>query len=114
MCRRADESADNRANCRRDKGNPSGIAAVMVGVMNDMIPRRRGRRAMRSMPPAMMRRGNRRASRQRQPREKNRNRFDGLVHITPSLSFSLFCGDCEAMSEGPTPSPAYRELGNRR
>ena len=66
---------------------------------------------MRTMPPAMMRRGNRRASRQRQPREKKRNRFDGLVHITPSLSFRSFCGDCEAMSEGPTPSPAYRELG---
>ena len=89
------------------------IAAMMVGVMNDMIPRRRRRRAMRTMPSAMMRRGNRRASRQRQPREKNRNRFDGLVHITPSLSFRSFCSDCEAMSEGPTPSPAYRELGNR-
>ena len=87
MYHRADESAENRANCCRAKDNPSGIAAVMVGVMNDMMPRRRRRRTMRTMPPAMMRRGNRRASRQRQPREKKRNRFDGLVHITPSLSF---------------------------
>ena len=87
MCRRADQSADNRADCRRAKGDPSGIAAVMVGVMNDMAPRRRRRRTMRTMPPAMMRRGNRRASRQRQSREKNRNRFDSLIHVTPSLSF---------------------------
>ena len=84
MYHRADESAENRANCCRAKDNPSGIAAVMVGVMNDMIPRRR---TMRTMPPAMMRRGNRRASGQCQSREKKRNRFDGLVHITPSLSF---------------------------
>ena len=87
VCRRADESADNRANCRRAKGNPSDIATVMVGVMNDLIPGRRRRRTMRTMPTPMMRRSNRRASRQRQPREENRNRFDGLVHITPSLSF---------------------------
>ena len=47
---------------------------------------------MRSMPP-VMRRGNRRACRQRQSREKNRNRFDGLVHITPAtFFFSRFAG----------------------
>ena len=57
---RADQPADNRADCRSAKGNPSGIVAVMVGVMNDMIPRRRRRRTMRTMPPAIMRRGNRR------------------------------------------------------
>ena len=85
VCRRADQPTDNRANRRRAKGNPSGIATVMVGVMNDMMPRRRWRRAMRTMP-SVMRRGNRRTSRQRQTREKNRNRLDGLVHITPSLS----------------------------
>ena len=41
---------------------------------------------MRTMPPAM-RRGNRRTCRQRQSRKKNRNRFNGLVHITPATFF---------------------------
>ena len=86
MCHRADQPTDNRANCRRAKGNPSGIATVVVGVMNDMTPRRR---TMRTMPPAMMRRSNRRASRKRHSREKNRNRFDSLVHVTPT--FPDFC-----------------------
>ena len=36
--------------------------------------------------PSMMRRSNRRTSRQRQTREKNRNCLDRLVHITPSFS----------------------------
>lgn len=97
MCRRADESADNRANCRRAKSNPSGIATVMVGVMNDLIPRRRGRRTMRTMPTHMMRRSNRRTSRQRQSREKKRNCFDGLVHIT----HRLFLLDCFAEARLP-------------
>ena len=84
MSRRADQSADNRTDRSRAERNPSGIASVMMSVVNDMMPRRRRRRTMRMVPPAVMRRGNRRASRQRQSREKNRNRFDGLVHITPA------------------------------
>ena len=84
MCRRADESANNRADRSGPERDPPSIATVMVGVVNDMMPRR-WRRAMRTMP-SVMRRGNRRTSRQRQTREKNRNRLDGLVHITPSLS----------------------------
>ena len=83
--RRADQPTDNRTNSRRAERDPSGVPAVVVDMVNDMMSRRR-RRAMRTMPPPMMRRGNRRTSRQRQSREKNRNRFDGLVHITPSLS----------------------------
>ena len=86
MCRRADEPADNRADCRRAKRDPTGVAAVVMDVMDDMMPRRRRRRAMRTTSPAMTRRGNRRTGRQSQPCKKNRNRFDGLVHITPSLS----------------------------
>ena len=85
MSRRADQPTDNRTNSRRAERDPSGVPAVVVDMVNDMMSRRR-RRAMRTMPPPMMRRGNRRASRQRQSREKKRNRFDGLVHITPSLS----------------------------
>ena len=55
---------------------------------------------MRTMPPDMMRRGNRRASRQRQSREKNRNRFDGLVHITPAtFFFSRFTGALLPLTE---------------
>ena len=89
MSRRADQSADNRTDSRRAKRDPPGVpASVMVSVVNDIMPRRGRRRAMRSMPP-VMRRGNRRASRQRQSREKNRNRFDGLVHITPATFFSV-------------------------
>ena len=91
VCRRADQSADNCADCRCAKRNPScAPAAVMRMVNDDMMPRRatmmnRCRTAMTSM----MRRGNRRASRQRQSREKNRNRFDSLVHVTPT--FPDFC-----------------------
>ena len=39
---------------------------------------------MRTMPP-VMRRGNRRTSRQRHSREKNRNSLDCLVHVTPTF-----------------------------
>ena len=87
MSRRADQSADNRADSRRAKRNPScAPAAVMRMVNDDMMPRRammmnRCRTAMTSM----IRRGNCRASRQRQSREKNRNRFDSLVHVTPTF-----------------------------
>ena len=84
MRRRTDQSANHRADRSGPERNPTGVpAAVMVSVVNDIMPRRGRRRAMRSMPP-VMRRGNRRASRQRQSSEKNRNRFDGLVHVTPS------------------------------
>ena len=82
MCRRADQSADNRADCRRAERDPSGVPAVMDAV-NDMMPRRR-RRAMRTMPP-VMRRSNRRTSRQNHPSHENRNCLDDLVHITPTF-----------------------------
>ena len=74
MSRRADQPADNRADRSGPERYPPSIATVMVSVMNDMMPRRRWRRAMRTMP-SVMRRGNRRTSRQRQTREKNRNRL---------------------------------------
>ena len=83
MCRGADQSADNGADCRRAKRNPAGIAAVMMDVVNDMVTRRR-RRAMRTMPP-VMRRGNRRTSRQNHASHENRNCLDDLVHITPTF-----------------------------
>ena len=89
VCRRTDQPADNSSDGRRAKRDPSGIPAVMMGVVHDMMPRRRRRRTMRTMPPPMTRRSNRRASRQRQSREKNRNRFNGLVHVTPT--FPDFC-----------------------
>ena len=47
VCRRADQSADNRADCGRAKRNPSGVPAAVVNVVNDMMPRRR-RRALRT------------------------------------------------------------------
>ena len=81
MCRGANQSADNRADCRRAERDPSGIAIVM-DVMNDMMPR--WRRAMRTMPP-VMRRSNRRASRQNHPSHENRECLDDLVHITPTF-----------------------------
>ena len=86
MCRRADQSADNGPDRSSSERNPSGVPAVM-DVVNDMMPWRR-RRAMRTMPP-MMRRGNRRTSRQNHPCHENRNRLDDLVHITPT--FPDFC-----------------------
>ena len=82
MCRGADQSADNRANCRRAERNPSGVTAVM-DMVDDMMPGRR-RRAMRTTPP-VMRRGNRRTSRQNHPSHENRNCLDDLVHITPTF-----------------------------
>ena len=87
MCRRANQSADNRANRSSAERDPSGVPAMM-DVVNDMMPRRR-RRAMRTMPPPMMRRGNRRASRQNHPRHENRECLDDLVHVTPT--FPGFC-----------------------
>ena len=83
---RADQSADNRADCRRAKRDPSGVPAAMMNVVNDMMPRRR--RAVRTMPP-VMRRGNRRASRQNHSCCHNRNCLDDLVHVTPT--FPDFC-----------------------
>ena len=83
MCCRADQSADNRTDCRRAKRDPSSVTAVMMDVVNDMMPRR-WRRTMRTMPP-VMRRGNRRASRQDHPSHENRECLDDLVHITPSF-----------------------------
>ena len=88
VCRRADQSADNRADCRSSERNPSGIAAAVMDVVNDMMPRWR-RRAMRTMPP-VMRRGNRRASRQNHTRHENRECLDDLVHITPATFFFDF------------------------
>ena len=82
MCRRANQPADNGPDCRRAERDPSGIAIVM-DVMNDMMPKWR-RRAMRTMPP-MMRRGNRRTSRQNHASHENRERLDDLVHITPTF-----------------------------
>ena len=87
MCRGADQPADNRADCCRSERNPTGIPTVVMDVVNDMMPRRR-RRAMRTMPP-MMRRGNRRASRENHPSHENRECLDDLVHITPT--FPDFC-----------------------
>ena len=83
MCRRADQSADNGPDCRRAERDPSGVAAVMMDMVNDMMPRR-WRRAMRTMPP-VMRRGNRRTSRQNHASHENRNCLDDLVHITPTF-----------------------------
>ena len=40
---------------------------------------------MRTMPPPMMRRGNRRASRENHPRHENRECLDDLVHVTPTF-----------------------------
>ena len=40
---------------------------------------------MRTMPPPMMRRGNRRASRQNHTRHENRECLDDLVHVTPTF-----------------------------
>ena len=87
MCRCADQSSDNRADCRRAERNPSGVTAVMMDVVNDMMTRR-WRRAMRTMPP-VMRRGNRRTSRQNHTSHENRECLDNLVHITPT--FPDFC-----------------------
>ena len=87
VCSRADQSADNRADCRRAKRDPSGVAFVM-DVVNDMMTGRRRRRAMRTMPP-VPRRGNRRTSRQNHPSHENRNCLDDLVHVTPT--FPDFC-----------------------
>ena len=87
MCRRADQSADNRADCGSSERNPSGVPTMMMDVANDMMLGRR-RRAMRTMPP-VMRRGNRRTSRQNHPSHENRNCLDDLVHITPT--FPDFC-----------------------
>ena len=87
MCRGADQSSDNRADCGSSERDPSGVTAVM-DVVNDMMPRRRRRRAMRTMPP-VMRRGNRRASRQNHPSHENRECLDDLVHVTPT--FPDFC-----------------------
>ena len=88
MRRRADQSADNRADCRSSERNPSGVPATVMDVVNDMMPRWR-RRAMRTMPP-VMRRGNRRTSRQNHTSHENRECLDDLVHITPATSFFDF------------------------
>ena len=84
VCRRADQSADNRADCRSSERNPSDVPAAVMDVVNDMMTRRRRRRAMRTMPPPVMRTGERRASRQDHSRRQNRNCLDDLVHITPA------------------------------
>ena len=83
MCRRADQSADNSPDRGSSERDPSSVTAVMMDVVNDMVTRRR-RRAMRTMPP-VMRRGNRRTSRQNHPSHENRNCLDDLVHITPTF-----------------------------
>ena len=89
VCRCADQPADDRADGCRAKRDQSDVAAAMMRMVNnDMMPRRG--RAMRTMPPPMPRRSNRRTCRQRQSCEKNRNRFNGLVHITPA-TFCLAC-----------------------
>ena len=80
MCRGSDQPADNGPDCRRAERDPSGITAVM-DMVDDMMPRRR--RAMRTMPP-MMRRGNRRASRQNHPSHENRNCLDCSYHTNLS------------------------------
>ena len=86
-CSRADQSADNRADCGSSERDPSGVA-FMMDVVNDLMPGRRRRRAMRTTP-SVMRRGNRRTSRQHHASHENRNRLDDLVHITPT--FPDFC-----------------------
>ena len=83
----ADQSADNRADCGSSERDPSGVA-FMMDVVNDLMPGRRRRRAMRTTP-SVMRRGNRRTSRQHHASHENRNRLDDLVHITPT--FPDFC-----------------------
>ena len=88
MRRRANKSADNCADCGSSKSDPSGVTTVM-DVVNDMMPGRRRRRTMRTTPPSVMRRGNRRASRQNHPCHENRECLDELVHITPT--FPDFC-----------------------
>ena len=99
MRRRADQSADNRADCRCAERDPSGVPAVMMGVVNDMMPRRRRRRAMRTMPP-VMRRGNRRASRQNHTRHENRECLDDLVHVTPAtFCLVVFAGALLPLTE---------------
>ena len=98
VCRRANQPADNRSDCRRAKRDPSGVPAAVMDVVNDMMPRRRRRRAMRTMPPPMTRRGNCRASRQNHPRHENRNRLDDLVHVTPP-----FPGFCPYTEQGDLP-----------
>ena len=85
VCRRANQSADNRADCGRAKRDPSGVPAVMVNLMDDMMTRRRWRRAMRTMPPPMMRCGNRCTRRQNHTRHENRECLDDLVHVTPTF-----------------------------
>ena len=86
MRRGADQSTNNSPDRGGTKRNPSGIAIVM-DVVNDMMPRRR-RRAMRTMP-SVPRRGNRRASRQNHASHENRECLDDLVHVTPT--FPDFC-----------------------
>ena len=104
VCRCTDQPTDNGTDCRRTKRDPTGVPAVMMGVVNDMMTRRRWRRAMRTMPPSMMRRGNRRACRQNHPRHENRECLDDLVHVTPATFFLI---------SRRSPSPAYRESGNQ-
>ena len=87
MCRGADQSTDNSPDRGSSERDPSGVTAVMMDVVNDMMTRR-WRRAMRTMPP-VMRRGNRRTSRQNHPSHENRNCLDDLVHVTPT--FPDFC-----------------------
>ena len=99
VCRRTDQSADNRADCRSSERNPSDVPAAAMGVVNDMMPRRR-RRTMRTMPPAMMRRGNRRASRQNHPSHENRECLDDLVHVTPAtFCLVVFAGALLPLTE---------------
>ena len=50
MNRRANQPTDNRTNSRRAERDPSGVPAVVVDMVNDMMSRRR-RRAIRQ--PAM-------------------------------------------------------------
>ena len=100
MCRSSNQPADNRSDCRRAKRDPSGVPAAVMDVVNDMMPRRRRRRAMRTMPPAVMRSGNRRASRQNHTRHENRECLDDLVHITPAtFFFSRFAGALLPLTE---------------
>ena len=87
VCRRANQSADNRPDRSSSERNPPSVPAAVMDVVNDMMPRRR--RAIRMMPPAMMRGGNRRTRRQNHPSHENRNCLDDLVHITPAT----FCFD---------------------
>ena len=97
MCRGADQPTDNgpyRGSAERD---PSSVTAVMMDVVNDMMPRRR-RRAMRTMSPPMTRRSNRRTRRQYHASHKNRECLDDLVHITPA-----FPGFCPYREQGDFP-----------